>query len=1278
MTLSQTAWAAAVSWDAGGDGVNWSSANNWSGNALPTSADDVTIGGTYSTTVDASFANIIKSLTIDNGGSVTLSRNLTVDGADVTINGTLTLGSNTLSVYTGNIVVNATTGVLSGATGKVYMESGIDRSFNIGSGVTLGTLEVSGTGSSDRTFTISASSSSTLTIDNELILTGRGALSLSSTTLTYSTAKLTYNRNDYTVGDEWSSNPDNIEIKANTVTLNSDKSSYSGSVKLNGGSLSIGASGNLAIGGTLEIVSGTVTNSGTLSYGASSLLKYNTGANYSIGGEWTGSVVPKSVEITIGGGNTLSLVTPASRTMNKNLALTSGILDLGAKSITVLGDIAGDLSGSGAIGNNTTLNIGNGGSSLYAQAVTGAVTLNKLVVNKSGAGGGAEAADNTVSVNGTFIFTPSGSLTVTAGTLNFTTDSRISNAQSGISSLVVTVSSGGVLKTGGTDLTGVSSIDAQNGKIAFTGSGGENLPAASKFAGSSINTLEVNNSSTGLTVGSGTVTISASLVLTNGVITTTTSNILLLASGATISGTPSSSKMISGPLQKAFTATGSFVYPIGLSGNGYKPLTFNYTAGSFGGTSVIEVAFSSSGVTAGTLPSGIAGIQTPEHYTIVEKGTAPTGLVYSITATYEDANFSPETRNRVLIGATGAWTVGTTAVPGDINTTDNTVLGSGFNVVLTTQRNIVFGSGGTINYWTNTGGDDLWFTSTNWSAGVPTSTDDVVIDDLHGDATPNVSISLVTNDATALTLTIKNNCQVTAGGGTTKQLKISGTGLALTVESGGTMVVTRSGNVIFFDDAGDYNENYTDFQSGSTYRRTAGSVKNDDYANLDLAGATSVGTSVAVSEALDVSTANVTSGTIVLTGSSVQTISASSASLYNLEINNATGATLGSAVTLTGTLTLTSGIINTTGTNLLTVAATSGGSTTSYVNGPLAITGNGAKTFPIGKGSIFRPVYVTGTTSTATTFELFNTKPNGSTVAPFRISLNRYWRGTGGIQTSTQVQLTFVFGVVDGVDTRSTITVASANAVNGAYSDRLGTAGSATLLGLQATNLSSAALLGANPEYFTLGTSSTTDNPLPVELMSFEGLSTENGINLTWKTGSEKDSRGFILSRRVKGTESWSALASHATNSALKATNSLSGASYSFSDRFEMMPGDKFEYKLEEEDLTGNRVVLQILTVESRYNTTIQSFALGQNYPNPFNPTTTIMYNVKQSAKVTIDLFNLLGQKVKTLVSKDLERGSYQVQLNANELTSGVYFYRMAAASASGNFVESKKMVLLK
>jgi len=88
----------------------------------------------------------------------------------------------------------------------------------------------------------------------------------------------------------------------------------------------------------------------------------------------------------------------------------------------------------------------------------------------------------------------------------------------------------------------------------------------------------------------------------------------------------------------------------------------------------------------------------------------------------------------------------------------------------------------------------------------------------------------------------------------------------------------------------------------------------------------------------------------------------------------------------------------------------------------------------------------------------------------------------------------------------------------------------------------------------------------------------------------------------------------------------------------------------------------------------ISSFTLKQNYPNPFNPSTTIKYSVSISEFLTLKVYDLLGREVATLIDEYKPAGSYEVEFEVSELSSGIYFYRLQA----GSFVETKKMILLR
>lgn len=91
-------------------------------------------------------------------------------------------------------------------------------------------------------------------------------------------------------------------------------------------------------------------------------------------------------------------------------------------------------------------------------------------------------------------------------------------------------------------------------------------------------------------------------------------------------------------------------------------------------------------------------------------------------------------------------------------------------------------------------------------------------------------------------------------------------------------------------------------------------------------------------------------------------------------------------------------------------------------------------------------------------------------------------------------------------------------------------------------------------------------------------------------------------------------------------------------------------------------------------NTIVDNYSLSQNYPNPFNPSTTINFSIPKSEYVSLKVYDIMGKEIATLVNSQMNMGSYSVDFNAANLSSGVYFYKLI----SGDFTEVKRMTLIK
>jgi hypothetical protein len=93
------------------------------------------------------------------------------------------------------------------------------------------------------------------------------------------------------------------------------------------------------------------------------------------------------------------------------------------------------------------------------------------------------------------------------------------------------------------------------------------------------------------------------------------------------------------------------------------------------------------------------------------------------------------------------------------------------------------------------------------------------------------------------------------------------------------------------------------------------------------------------------------------------------------------------------------------------------------------------------------------------------------------------------------------------------------------------------------------------------------------------------------------------------------------------------------------------------------------------------AYTLSQNYPNPFNPSTVIAFGIPEASHVSLQIFDIVGREVSTLVNEDLIAGNYRSVFIADHLSSGVYFYRIVAARKTDGgrlFIETKKFMLIK
>jgi hypothetical protein len=209
---------------------------------------------------------------------------------------------------------------------------------------------------------------------------------------------------------------------------------------------------------------------------------------------------------------------------------------------------------------------------------------------------------------------------------------------------------------------------------------------------------------------------------------------------------------------------------------------------------------------------------------------------------------------------------------------------------------------------------------------------------------------------------------------------------------------------------------------------------------------------------------------------------------------------------------------------------------------------------------------------------------------------------------------------------------------------------------------------------FSAGTVGSTyymnDTPMPVELKSFTYSLSANDVTLKWITAEEKNNSGFEVYRTELGVDNWLNLG-FVKGNGTKSTSS----DYSFKDV--KLNSGNYNYRLKQIDYNGN---FEYFALNNSVTIgTPQKYVLSQNYPNPFNPTTKIDYQIPKDARVKITIYDVTGKEMMTLINDNQKAGFYTVQMDATNISSGNYFYRMTTTEPDGKEnIISKKMTVVK
>ena len=232
---------------------------------------------------------------------------------------------------------------------------------------------------------------------------------------------------------------------------------------------------------------------------------------------------------------------------------------------------------------------------------------------------------------------------------------------------------------------------------------------------------------------------------------------------------------------------------------------------------------------------------------------------------------------------------------------------------------------------------------------------------------------------------------------------------------------------------------------------------------------------------------------------------------------------------------------------------------------------------------------------------------------------------------------------------------------------------------------------GGNVSAWSVQITYTSDDvPLPVELSSFAAVSSAGNAVLTWKTEAELNNMGFNVLRSDSKEGDYYTIASYMTNENLLGLGtSAVGKEYNFTD-YKVSENSEYWYKIVDIDYSGQQTDHGPLAVViDKYNglkavsdLIPKKFSLEQNYPNPFNPSTQFIVNIPQThsqLNATIDVYDILGKKIKTLFSGQIAPGQYRLVWDGNnnfgqQVSGGMYIYSFS----SEKFNYAKRMLLVK
>ncbi len=376
----------------------------------------------------------------------------------------------------------------------------------------------------------------------------------------------------------------------------------------------------------------------------------------------------------------------------------------------------------------------------------------------------------------------------------------------------------------------------------------------------------------------------------------------------------------------------------------------------------------------------------------------------------------------------------------------------------------------------------------------------------------------------------------------------------------------------------------------------------------------------------------------------VLNISSSELHLNNLVVNSGGNTVLNSPIHVFGELSLTDGNLVTDAINLLTMednSSVSGGSSASFIDGPMEKTGMEAFDFPVGNNGVFAKIGI-GTPSSQSTFLAEYTDGAYMNISDFENTINtvsnvEHWSlsETSGSGASATVKL------FSADLTRSKLTNPSDIVVAHFTGSKWENEG-ATYSVVDGSFVTTNALNSFSP--FTFGSTSPS-TPLPIRMVSFYGQHTPAGNRLAWETASEQDNDYFKVQRSLDGRQ-WEDIGKVEGSG-----TSHTPKAYAYLD-IDKLPNITY-YRLEQVDFNGDAFLTEPIAIDKGMN---RAFELIAYHPNPVLDNLTIEYYTSEEAETRFLVVDLSG-RVLSGQTQESRMGKNRFQLDTSTLDPGLYFF---------------------